>query len=453
MNIKINQLIRTVITLAAFLLLSFNNYAQSKSELFKRIATIIDAYEVVVNDLGMDIRSDCNPDCSTISFFNNSSYNVSFDRVELVAHVENRYTDIPWKDFMYMTRGSIYDRSQIFLVFSSPVTLRHYMKFSDYYNKNRDKLQDWTDAANSTKQVHFIELEIPENQQSELLYLFQKLKAADAGLQPLPAITSLPEVDYCEKIKPPAKTLALQIHNAVSQKSTCDLHEECEDYSKWECLLFTAAGVDLSKAIKTETVEKEYPKLKAYWDYYCYSFSIEDGMGVFNRNTTLLQINMHFADIDDNNCWFILSEYKANINYLNPFTGTNILDFYYYDYAEEVMTLLSNDLRRIQFKKGGIDFLLERGARHSQEMVFSYRYDKQSHKQLIEAIVCNSRGEGIFANLGDQPEKYFWHLYNVGLRNFQDAVLLYESIYQRKLSDTQKRNLQSSAMDTKLFWF
>jgi hypothetical protein len=67
-------------------------------------------------------------------------------------------------------------------------------------------------------------------------------------------------------------------------------------------------------------------------------------------------------------------------------------------------------------------------------MIIAYNYDAELHNNLLAAIICNSKGEGIFSGLSDAPAKYLDLLYTIGLRNLDEGALLFETNYNKKVS-------------------
>lgn len=277
------------------------------------------------------------------------------------------------------------------------------------------------------------------------------MKAIDSGIdlvqdtiqKPLTSVSQLPTITYCEKIPPPSQDFVIGV--------LLDLYVEKEsgfDHLglSYEGKLLSAAGIKW-ETMTSEEIKTHYPEVREYWNKYCYSYSYKKSIGdVCNDRKTLIDVK------GDNFAFnFIGRICGANINYLNPFSGKTYLDVIYEDLIR--YSLAPDDFQsKVELLLSRISKAKKYGAKNSEEMIYEYMYNPIQHNELIEAIVCNSKGEGILSNLENNPEEYFYTLYKIGLRNFDEAVFLFEKTNNLKLSDSKKVLLKKTLLELKPVW-
>ncbi len=92
------------------------------------------------------------------------------------------------------------------------------------------------------------------------------------------------------------------------------------------------------------------------------------------------------------------------------------------------------------------------GFKSASAMINEYRFDPTAHQSLIEAIVCNSQGEGVLSGLKNDPEQYLLFIYRMGLRNFEEAVFIFEKIHQARISPGDQTKYRKTLKSENLLW-
>lgn len=405
--------------------------SQTKAETVK---IIFDITHAVKNDGAF------NADCSSFSY----KYDLNdcgFNKLTIIGKAEDLYSAIPWKDFELVNvdeNVSFSHMDWISIFFSVPVS----------YRQNKDyTVAPYTELDTSfTRKVRCISMNIQKHKFEVFAKACQRMKIlASAGQNSLlesrsilPTIKELPAISYYFKNPPPTKDFVWDVffNTADYEKSKC---ENRSITFRFEERFMEATGLTVKKETPGKELLIHYPKVKEYWDYYCYSFCYDGATNGFGSRFRSSFLEEGFYSMNGEVYMFIGYRCKGDLNFLNPFSGRSYLDNFYTRYSHKANTHYCpyGEVDR----QGDIDDCEREiatarsyGAKHSSEMIIAYNYEAELHNKLIAAIICNSKGEGIFSGLSDAPVKYLDLLYTIGLRNLDEGVLLFETNYNKKIS-------------------
>ena len=413
-------------------------YSQTRSEVTKELGNIIKNSSYA--DELQYYNNTVSTDCSTLSFSFDTFQSVTFERSEKYARIENTYKNIPWKNLGFITQEKI--SSSVYLFFNVPITQTRKLIYGPYFRaQHNDGVIERT--------VRSIQLHILKKNLAQFERLCMRLKYIDSSLtekEKIPPIQKLPFVSYYQKTPPPTKDQVLGIFDDLVSFNKCEPH----GWPSYWCSLSELAGVDISK-MNTEELKNNSAMIKEYWNRYCYSFSYPGSIGYpWNSETTILESS---KSAGDNLAFgFIAYRIKGNGSFLNPFTGKSYFDNLSADYGKvEHAVNYKDEIINNEWQ------LLENtnkkyGGQPASQMLLRYKYDVTAHNELIEAIVCNSQGDGIFAGLRNDPAQYLLFMFNIGIRTFDEAVFLFEHLNKVTIPSIDKAQLRASIKGVNLAW-
>ncbi|MBW8359289.1 MAG: hypothetical protein K0M63_05725 [Weeksellaceae bacterium] len=429
----------TIKTFGLLLLLwCADSFSQTRNEIAQQMRTIVNG-----SSYSSDIqhhKNEMSADANSFAHESDSYLSVAFDRTERFARTTDRYTGIPWKDFDFVGQDKISRR--IYVFFSSPIPQTHEVIYGPYFRK------DHTDSSTG-RTVRSILINIRTEDIDRFHQLCRQLKRLDAGLpagNPVPAVKTLPSVPYCEKVPPPTAHQVFRTFFNMTEGEEC----QPEGWPSYQCDLYQLVGVDIA-AMQSEAVKLKQHLLAEYWNRYGYSFSYRSHIGqIWNSETTLMETA---EDVTYSTGVFLFLGYrlKANVNILNPYTGMTYYDNIAGDYGDEEHTA-EPDTEEIGHKFNAMVHAAKRSGLPSTHMLDLIKYDEATHTALVEAVVCNAKGEGIFSGLAGDPAQFMAYLHNIGLRNFDEAVFLFENIYQTTLTAAQKAQFRTTIAYRNMAW-
>ncbi len=424
-SLKLRRLCARVMALYLLLLASAQTFAQTRQEATEIIIQITNA---VKNEGGFS--ADCSVFNHKFELFDGNHY-----QVEKVGNAENTYTNIPWKDLAFVNIDdnlSFYEWDNVSIFFNAPVTFK---MEKDYFAKGHNDKTIF-------RKLRCIPMRIQKKQFAAFVKACRLLKALDAPAPPspkvlLPAITQLPQITFCESVKAPTKDFVEDVFYNAAYYDKTKITGAPFQYL-FEQRLLEAAGVTINPNTPSADMKPHYLKVKEYWDNYCYSFSYNKQTGALGSVFGCTLLEEGFYSMNEEVLQFVGYRCGGNRNFLSPLSGRSYMDNVYTKYSKKAHVVWTSDGEHdSQSDIEDMEYEIKQqqlaGARHSSTMIERYKYDAVEHDKLILAIICNSKGDGVFANLVNNPEKYFLLLYTIGLRNVNEAVLLYETIYNKKL--------------------
>lgn len=424
--------------LALLLMLSnINVYAQSRAQIAAQLSRLINSSSY--SDELQYYNNAIDAGCNTLTHSFDTFMSVSFTRTEKFARVSSTYRNIPWKDLQFITHEKI-RTSTVYLFFLEPVVQSRALKYGAYY-KNK-----YTDNT-IERPVRSIALHI----QNKDLLVFERLcfqlKYADAPLavQAVPAIKAFPQFN-APKILPPLKNDAQYVVFDATTGYKCGTQE----WPSYWCRFFKLQGIDISN-MGSDDMKAKSLLMQDYWNKYCYSFTTNNWRGITGGSiTTLLDISQ---DAGSNDAFGLIAyRVKGNVNFLNPFNGKNYFDNLCASFAKKEH-YVEYEKEEVQREWEYLQSRMKRwGTKPSAQMLYLYKYSAKDHAELIETILCNSQGEGVFAGLKSDPAQYLLQVYNTGLRNFDEAVLLFEGTFKTQISSVDKATFRKTLKYQEVLW-
>jgi len=418
-------------------LCSIEVYSQSRTQIAAQLSKLINSSSY--SDELQYYNNAIDAGCNSLTHSFDTFMSVSFTRTEKFARVSSTYRNIPWKDLQFITHEKI-RTSTVYLFFLEPVVQSRALKYGNYY-KNK-----YTDNT-IERPVRSIALHI----QNKDLLVFERLcfqlKYADAPLavQAVPAIKAFPQFN-APKILPPSKNDAQYIVFDATTGYKCGAQE----WPSYWCKFFKLQGIDISN-MGSDDMKAKSLLMQDFWNKYCYSFTTNNWRGITGGSiTTLLDISQ---DAGSNDAFGLIAyRVKGNVNFLNPFNGKNYFDNLCASFAKKEH-YVEYEKEEVQREWEYLQNRIKRwGTKPSGQMLYLYKYSAKDHAELIETILWNSQGEGVFAGLKSDPAQYLLQVYNTGIRNFDEAVLLFEGTYKTQISSVDKATFRKTLKYQEVLW-
>ncbi|WP_124561904.1 hypothetical protein [Pedobacter sp. KBW01] len=427
-----------LLPLVMLLCSSIASYSQSRTQIAAQLSKLIN--NSTYSDELQYYNNTIDANCNTLTHSFDTFQSVTFTRTEKFARVSSTYRNIPWKNLQSITHEKI-STSAVYLFFAEPIVQSRKLTYGNYF-KNK-----YTDGT-TERSVRSIQLHIKNTDLLVFETLCYKLKLADSAqnLQAVAPIKTLPQTLFSQKVLPPSKNEA----QGIIFDSTTGYKCGPQEWPSYWCKFFKLGAIDISNMGSDEMKAKSL-EMQAYWNKYCYSFTTGDWRGITGGSiTTLLDINNDTGSSDA--FGLIAYRVKGNVNFLNPFNGKNYFDNLYASYGKKE--------HYVEYEKEEVqrewEYLQSRakrwGTKSSAYMLQQYKYNAQAHQELIEAILCNTQGEGVFAGLKSNPAQYLLQVYNVGIRNFEEAVFLFESSFKTQISSADKTAFRQNLKYQQVLW-
>lgn len=417
---------------------NIDGYSQSRMQIATQLSQLINSSsysdELQYYNNSIDIT------CNTLTHSFDTFMSVTFTRSEKFARVSSTYKNIPWKNLTSITHEKI-STSAVYLFFSEAITQSRRLSYGNYF---KNKYADGT----AERSVRSIQLHIKNKDILVFESLCYKLKAADS-VQNTPAVTMvkiLPQILYSQKVLPPTKNET----QSILFDSTTGYKCGAQEWPSYWCKFFKLGEIDISN-MESDQMKAKSVEMQPYWNKYCYSFTTDNWRGIVGGSiTTLLDINNDAGSSDA--FGLIAFRVKGNVNFLNPFDGKNYFDHLYSIYGKKEH-YVEYDKEEVQREWEYLQSRAKRwGTKPSGYMLKQYKYNAEAHQELIEAILCNTQGEGVFSGLKSNPAQYLLQVYNVGLRNFDEAVFLFESSFKTQISSADKTAFRQNLKYQQVLW-